>query len=97
MRGDDRQAALAAFGEKAEYVGPYQGRLDIGGSGDLGESILDIIRRHPILECDLYIALGGYGLQKVAVTLGRLQDEGQAQRREHQGRAFWTYAGGKAA
>ena len=96
--GQDRiRAALAAFGEKAEAVVPYHGKVDMSGGGDLGESILDIIRRHPILECDLYEALGGYGLQKVALTLGRLQGEGQAQRREHLGRAFWTYAGGKVA
>lgn len=96
--GEDRvQAALAAFGEKAEFIGPYHGKVHVGGSGDLGESILDIIRRHPIPECDLYIALGGYGLQKVAVTLGGLQDQGKAQRREYQGRAFWTYAGDRAA
>lgn len=96
--GEDRvQAALAAFGEKAEFVAPYEGKVDMSGSGDLGESILDIIRRHPIPESDLYIALGGYGLQRVAVTLGRLEYEGQAQRREHLGRAFWTYAGAKAA
>ena len=96
--GEDRiQAALGAFGDRAEAVAPYHGKVDMAGGDDLGESILDIIRRHPIPECDLYIALGGYGLQKVAVTLGRLQDQGKAQRREYQGRAFWTYAGDRAA
>jgi len=94
---DRIQAALAAFGQKAEAVAPYHGKVDISGGDDLGESILDIIRRHPIPEADLYIALGGYGLQKVAVTLESLKNQGKAQRREHLGHAFWTYAGDQAA
>jgi wyosine [tRNA(Phe)-imidazoG37] synthetase (radical SAM superfamily) len=96
--GEDRiEAALAAFGDKAQVVAPYLGKVNFAGGGDLGDSILDIIQRHPIPERDLYEALGGYGLQQVAVTLERLQDEGQAHRREHLGHAFWTYSGDRAA
>lgn len=87
------QAALAAFGERAQVIAPHQGKVYIPGEGNLGESILDIIRRHPISEEDLHAALGGYGIQTVNMALERLQHEGQARKREYAGRMFWTYAG----
>ncbi len=95
---DERiQAAVGALGDKAKFIAPYRGTVSIPSEGDLGESVLDIIRRHPIPEGDLYEALGGYGREKVAAALARLLREGQAQRREYLGHAFWTYAGARAA
>ncbi len=91
------RAALDAFGKRAESIAPYRGAVSTPAGGDLAESILDIIQRHPIPEDDLYEALAGYGHERVAAALARLQQEGQARRREYLGRVFWTCAEAMAA
>ena len=89
---DALMRAKALLGEVAEVVVPYEGRFELDETQGLAESILAIIRRHPMREERMLETLTRYAPEKVQETLARLEEDGLARRRIHGGQAFWESA-----
>ena len=85
--------ALAILGEAATVVAPYQGTFQLAEDIPLLEAIVEVIRRHPMRETEIFDALSGQDQGRVRAALEDLAACGRAQRIEYRGHAFWRYAG----
>ena len=90
---------MAILGEVAPIVTPAEGTFELVKDMPVVDTIIDIIRRHPMREAKLVETLTRYADKpdEVLTTLELLAASGQARRHIYRGRVFWEYAGGRFA
>ncbi|MCL4393293.1 MAG: radical SAM protein [Chloroflexi bacterium] len=82
--------ALAVLGDVAQVVRPIHSGLVLSGHGDVVDSILAIITRHPMSEQELTRALERWMPCQVEQALAALAESGRAQVVERYGLRFWS-------
>lgn len=84
--------ARAILSDIAEVVHPVEGNLDLSGSDNLIDAIVNIISRHPVRQVELEKALAKYlpEGQSISEMLESLQSSGNAKMIERHGTVFWT-------
>jgi wyosine [tRNA(Phe)-imidazoG37] synthetase (radical SAM superfamily) len=87
--------AIAILGEKVCVVSPCAGTFQLASTAPLGESIENVIRRHPMCEAEIYTALQDRPPGEVASALTELAELGRAARVEYGGKAFWRHTGAR--
>jgi wyosine [tRNA(Phe)-imidazoG37] synthetase (radical SAM superfamily) len=89
---------MAMLGNIAEVVHPAEGTFDLGGCPDVIDAVVEILKRHPMQDEELWRALARWGHMQsppwaaieVAQLLERLAAGGKARRVERYGRSYWT-------
>jgi wyosine [tRNA(Phe)-imidazoG37] synthetase (radical SAM superfamily) len=91
---DEATILLAAeiFGEIAIVVPPTKVSIELSQDADIVQSILQIIHRHPMEECELLGALHRRRPEEVNENLRLLQISGRAQVVERYGQRYWSAA-----
>jgi len=86
---DGIMRATAILGDVAQVVHPQEGDFDLGSGGDVVESIVGIITRHPMSEEQLLRTLASYPAEEQAKIIQSLKESNQAQVVERYGQRFW--------
>jgi len=84
--------AAALLGGVARVIHPAEGVFDLTGYASVGEAIVGIITRHPMLEDDLVRTLARWTPAQVREALTDLETCGSARVVVRYGRRFWTSA-----
>ena len=87
--------AESILGETARRVAPGEGWLDLTGSRDVVEAVIQVITRHPMSEEELEQALSRWPREEIAAALARLAASDRAQLVQRGGKRFWCYAGAR--
>ena len=91
----DLQRAMHILGKAAHVVQPADCTLDSPDTGDLGETVANIIMRHPMSEEELVRLLAQWPKDQVLATLAELKQSGRAQVVSRYGQRFWSFSGAR--
>ncbi len=86
------ERARQILGESARIVSDRHGKIEFFSDADLGESILEIISRHPLEESAIVQMLAGWSAETVLEILTALEEQGLAQQVKRYDRRFWSSA-----
>jgi wyosine [tRNA(Phe)-imidazoG37] synthetase (radical SAM superfamily) len=94
---DDAGLARAGevLGKVARVVSPKTPLLNLAGSKDVVETIVQLVARHPLAEEEIVQAIEQWQVGEPAELLKRLEASGRARRLERGGKGFWTGAEGR--
>jgi len=84
--------ATALLGSVARIIHPIDGVFDLTGYVNVGEAIVGIITRHPMLEDELVRTLDRWTPAQVREALDNLEARGSAHVVVRYGQRFWTSA-----
>ncbi|HJN10542.1 MAG: radical SAM protein [Pirellulaceae bacterium] len=84
--------AQAILGEVAHVVPAADVEVDFGDENDLADSVMEIVKRHPMSEVGLVRAIKSRSSQEVAEALAQLSASGRARVTTHNGERFWSDA-----
>ncbi|MBP87739.1 MAG: radical SAM protein [Planctomycetaceae bacterium] len=84
--------AQAILGEVAHIVAPADVQIDLGDEDDLADSVMEIVKRHPMSEEGLVRALSLRSAREVAAALAQLTASGRARVTTRHGERFWSDA-----
>jgi wyosine [tRNA(Phe)-imidazoG37] synthetase (radical SAM superfamily) len=84
--------ASTALGRAARVILPAKGSFDLGFEGDTLDSVLAIIKRHPMREAELVRSLGQWRPGHVFETLAALSLSGKSQVALRDGTRYWCSA-----
>ncbi len=87
--------AVSILGEVATVLTPAQGSIELARDMPPEDAVVEIIRRHPIREQELFKTLACFGSERVKATLAALEEGERARRQSYRGQVFWEYAGGR--
>jgi len=84
--------AQRILGDVAQVVSPAEGEFDLSGYDHVVEAIVAVIRRHPISEADLVLALRRWQPDHVRESLVELERSGKAKVVTRSDQRSWSYA-----
>ncbi len=87
--------AVEVLGKVARVVSPKTPLLNLAGSKDVVETILQVVSRHPLAEEEIVQAIEQHQAGEPGELLKRLEASGRARRLERGGKGFWTGAEGR--
>jgi wyosine [tRNA(Phe)-imidazoG37] synthetase (radical SAM superfamily) len=82
--------AKQILGSKARMINQAEGIFDLGNGDSLVEKVIDIIKRHPMLEEDLVNTIKNYDKEFVKETIAKLKASGKVQIIKRFGNTYWS-------
>lgn len=89
---DDARIARAKsiLGTDAEVVRPVDVQIDLHSAKNLADSIMDLVKRHPMSEEGLIRSLRSHSTEDVSEALARLASSGRARVTTRNGERYWS-------